>query len=154
MSEDEPRTLAFRGEIVGARGGGAGVMIPAELVDALGGQRQLRVVGSLNGVPYSSSTMPGPWGLFLGVHKATQQAAGVAIGDVVEVEATRDLRPRVVELPAELEQMLAGDPQLRARFDALAFTHRKEMATAVAGAKRPETRERRRAAIEARLRAQ
>jgi hypothetical protein len=154
MTEDDPRTLTFRGEIVSARGGGAGVMIPAELIDTLGGQRQMRVVGSLNGVSYSSSTMPGPWGLFLGVHKATQQAAGVIIGDIVEVEVTRDLRPRVVELPPELDRMLAADPDLRARFDALAFTHRKEMATAIAEAKRPETRERRLAAIEARLRAQ
>jgi hypothetical protein len=154
LTEDEPRTLTFRSEIVSARGGGAGVMIPADLVDGLGGQRQMRVVGSLNGVPYSSSTMPGPWGLFLGVHKATQQAAGVAVGDVVQVEVTRDTRPRVVQLPPELDRMLARDPGLRARFDALAFTHRKEMAAAVAEAKRPETRERRLAAIEARLRAQ
>ncbi len=154
MTEHEPRPLAFRGEIVSARGGGAGVMIPTELVEALGGRRQMRVLGSLNGVAYSSSTMPGPWGLFLGVHKATQQAAGVVIGDVVQVEVTRDLRPRVVELPPELDRMLGADPELRARFDALAFTHRKEMATAVAEARRPETRERRLAAIEARLRAQ
>ena len=154
MTADEPRTLTFRAEIVSARGGGAGVMIPAELVDAFGGQRQMRVLGRLNGVPYSSSTMPGPWGLFLGVHKATQEAAGVTIGDLVEIEVTRDRRPRVVELPPELDRMLAQDPQLRARFDAHAFTHRKEMAAAVAEAKRPETRERRLAAIEARLRAQ
>ena len=154
MSQDEPRTFTFRAEIVGARGGGAGVMLPAEVIEALGGQRQMRVLGSLNGVAYSSSTMPGPWGLFLGVHKATQQAAGVTIGDVVEIEVTRDIRPRVVDLPPELDRMLAGDPGLRARFEALAFTHRKEMAASVAEAKRPETRERRLAAIEARLRAQ
>ena len=67
---------------------------------------------------------------------------------------TRDARPRVVELPPELDRLLAGDPELRARFDALAFTHRKEMAVSIADAKRPETRERRLAAIVARLRAQ
>lgn len=146
--------MTFRAVIVSARGGGAGVMIPAELVDAIGGQRQMRVLGSLNGAPYSSSTMPGSLGLFLGVHKATQQAAGVTIGDLVEIEVTRDIRPRLVELPSDLDRMLAQDPQLRARFDALAFTHRKEMALSVAEAKRPETRERRLAAVLARLRAQ
>jgi hypothetical protein len=154
MAPGSTETFAFRAEIVGARGGGAGVMIPAELVERLGGRRQMRVLGSLNGVRYSSSTMPGPWGLFLGVHKATQQAAGVAAGDVVEVEVARDTRPRVVELPPELKQALGADPTLRARFDALAFTHRREMAAGIADAKRPETRERRLAAIVARLRAQ
>ncbi len=154
MAEEETRTFHFRAEIVGARGGGAGVMIPDDVVEALGGRRQMRVVGALNGVPYSSSTMPGPWGLFLGVHKATQEAAGVAVGDPVEVDVAADLRPRVVELPPELERALADDASLRTRFDGLAFTHRKEMAARIADAKRPETRERRLAAIIARLRAQ
>jgi hypothetical protein len=129
-------------------------MVPDDLVERLGGRRQMRVVGKLNGVPYGSSTMPGPWGLFLGVHKATQKAAGVAVGDIVEVEVAMDGRPRVVVLPPELDRALANDPSLRARFEALAFTHRTEMAVSITEAKRPGTRERRLAAIVARLRAQ
>jgi uncharacterized protein YdeI (YjbR/CyaY-like superfamily) len=50
---------------------------------------------------------------------------------------------RNVEVPPALNQALAGDPQARAAFDDLAFSHRKEFARWVSEAKREETRERR-----------
>ena len=46
-------------------------------------------------------------------------------------------------MPADLAAALAADPQAKAVFDGMAFTHRKEYARWVAGAKRDETRERR-----------
>ena len=42
-----------------------------------------------------------------------------------------------------LASALAADPQAKAAFDALSFTHRKEYARAIAEAKREETRDRR-----------
>ena len=39
MTADQTEIFHFSAEIVGARGGGAGVIIPAELVVRLGGQR-------------------------------------------------------------------------------------------------------------------
>jgi hypothetical protein len=131
------------------------VLVPPEIAAALGGLRQMRMVGTINGVPYQSSTMPyGGRGLFLGVHKATREAAGVMPGELVDIVVSRDDRPRVVEIPAELVAALAADPAARAAFDRLSFTNRKEMAGSVAEAKRPETRERRLAAAMARLRSQ
>jgi hypothetical protein len=52
-------------------------------------------------------------------------AAGVAAGDVVDVEIVLDTAPRTVEVPEDLAAALA-EAGLRERFDALAFTHRKE----------------------------
>ena len=46
-------------------------------------------------------------------------------------------------MPAELEAALDGDAAVRAVFDALSFTHRREYAEWVAEAKREETRHRR-----------
>ncbi len=54
-----------------------------------------------------------------------------------------DTAPREVEVPAALAAALAADPQAKAVFDGMAFTHRKEYARWVAEAKRDETRERR-----------
>jgi len=54
-----------------------------------------------------------------------------------------DEAPREVELPSELVEALAADPPARRRFEALAFTHRREYAQWVAEAKRLETRQRR-----------
>ena len=145
----------FTAELEAARAGGAFVLVPREIATALGGLKQMRVIGTLNGVPYQSSTMPyGGRGLFIGVHKATREAAGIEMGDLVAVVVQRDERPRVIGIPPELEAAFRADPALRARFEALAFTHRKEMALSIADAKRPETRERRLSAVVARLRAQ
>jgi hypothetical protein len=134
-------THRFSAELEAARAGGAVVLVPPEVATALGGLKQMRVFGTLNGVDYRSSTMPyGGRGLFMGVHKATREAAGVELGDAVEVEITRDDSPRTLELAPELEAAFAAEPDLRARFDALSFSRRRDLAAPIAEAKRPETR--------------
>lgn len=61
----------------------------------------------------------------------------------MEVELELDSEPREVELPPELERALAGDAEAKEAFDGLSYTHRREYAEWVAGAREPETRERR-----------
>lgn len=68
------------------------------------------------------------------------EAAGVTIGDEVELTLVRDDSPRVLELAPELRAALAGEPELRQRFDALSFSRRRELADPIAEAKKPETR--------------
>jgi hypothetical protein len=131
----------FRSVIEAARGGGAVALIPPDVATALGGLKQMRVVGRLNGVDFQSSTMPYRGGFYLGVHKATRQAAGVEVGSEVEVEIARDDRPRVLELAPEFEAALAADALLRERFERLSFSRRRELADPIAEAKRPETRQ-------------
>ena len=67
-------------------GGLAVVDVPAELVAALGGRRQYRVEGSLNGAPFGGSTMLVAGGGFaVGVSKAVLAAAKATVGDEVEL---------------------------------------------------------------------
>jgi bifunctional DNA-binding transcriptional regulator/antitoxin component of YhaV-PrlF toxin-antitoxin module len=146
--------LRFTTTLEEARAGGAVVLVAPDVATALGGLKQMRVFGTLNGVDYRSSTMPyAGRGLFMGVHKATRQAAGVEIGDVVEIEITRDDSPRTLELAPELAAAFAAEPELRARFDALSFSRRRDLAGPIADARRPETRARRLEAVLAHLRA-
>jgi hypothetical protein len=134
-------THRFTAQLEAARAGGAFVLIPEGVATALGGLKQMRVVGTVNGVAYQSSTMPyGGRGLFLGVHKATRAAASAELGDPVEVVVSRDDRPRSLELPPELESAFVAEPALRDRFEALSFTRRKEMAVPITEAKLPATR--------------
>ena len=134
-------THRFRGELEAARAGGAFVLLPPDVATALGGLKQMRVVGTINGIAYQSSTMPyGGRGLFMGVHKATREAAAVDFGDAVEVTVARDDRPRVLEIPRELEAAFGAEPALRERFDALSFSRRKDLAVPIGQAKLPETR--------------
>ena len=133
-------THRFKSVIEAARGGGAVARIPDELVKPLGGLKQMRVIGKVNGVDCRTSTMPYRGAFYLGLHKHTREAAGVAIGDEVEIEITRDDSPRVLELAPEFEATLAAEPDLRARFDGLSFSRRRELADPIAHAVKTETR--------------
>ena len=67
-------------------GGLAVVDIPAEHVPALGGRRQYRVEGTMNGAPFVGSTMLVAGGGFaVGASKASLKAAGADVGDEVEL---------------------------------------------------------------------
>jgi Bacteriocin-protection, YdeI or OmpD-Associated/Domain of unknown function (DUF1905) len=143
----------FQGTLEAARGGGAYVELPAEVLEALGGGARFRVRGALNGVAFESSTMPmGGGRVCVGLHKATREAAGVAPGDAVHLSVERDERPREVEVPPALQAALDADADAAAAYERLSFSHRREYAEWVAEAKREETRARRVAATLARLR--
>ena len=136
--------VSFEAAIQAGRGGGAFVEVPADALEALGGGTRFRVRGTVSGVALESSTMGiGSGRVVLGLHKATREAAGVAIGDVVRIDVERDDREREIVLPPELDTALSGDPDARAFFDGLAPTHRRSYAEWIAGAKRAETREQR-----------
>jgi hypothetical protein len=136
--------LRFSGRLEAARGGGAYVVLPDDVLAALGGASRMRVTGRLNGVTFASSTMPlGGGAVCLGLHKATREAAGVGIGDVIDLEVAWDLRPRVLEVPDDLTAALAGDAAAAAAFERLSFSHRREYVQWITEAKKPETRARR-----------
>jgi Domain of unknown function (DUF1905) len=61
--------------------------VPSDHVAALGGLKQQRARGVMGGRPFSSNLMPAGGGrLALSVSKAMMAAAGVAVGDDVDVE--------------------------------------------------------------------
>jgi hypothetical protein len=81
----------FRGRVRRWRedkpGGLAVIDIPLDLVAEFGGRRQMRMTGTLNGVEFTGSTMLVAGGGFcIGVSQASLKAAGVAVGDDVDVE--------------------------------------------------------------------
>jgi hypothetical protein len=128
-------------------GGEAGerplVEVPAEVLAELGGRGRIPVAGSVNGTPFRSSTMPiGGGRQCVGFRQEIRDAAGIAIGDRVEVVIARDDAPRTVEVPLDLAAALDA-ASARPAFDALSYTHRREHVEAVLDAKRPETRARR-----------
>jgi hypothetical protein len=132
--------LSFRAVIEAATGGGAAARIPPDVAAELGGMKQMRVTGSLNGTAIRTSTMPYRGGLYVGVHKAARDEAGVDIGDEVELELYRDDSPRVLDMPPELEAALSSEPALRQRFDALSFSRRRDLAGPISEAMKRETR--------------
>ena len=82
--------VTFRGKVrrwdESKPGGLAVVDIPADHVAELGGRRQYRVEGTLNGAPFGGSTMLVAGGGFaVGVSKASLGAANADLGDDVDV---------------------------------------------------------------------
>jgi hypothetical protein len=135
----------FEAVLGGETGDLPSVVLPAGVAAAMGGRARIPVAGTINGVPFRGSTMPmGDGRHCVGFRKELRaQAGGVQDGDAVTIEIARDDAPRTVAIPADLAAALDSDPVVRAAFDAMSYTHRKEWGAAVADAKRPETRARR-----------
>jgi hypothetical protein len=126
------------------RGPAAAVVLDEEQVAEVGeGRKAFPVRATINGYTWAGrvSRMGGEF--LLGMRREVREAAGAEAGDEVTVTIALDEAPREVEVPPALAQALDGDPEARARFDGLAFTHRKEFARWIAEAKKDETRERR-----------
>ena len=72
------------------QGGLAVADIPAENVADLGGLKQARVTGTINGVEFTSNVMPAGGGrLALSVSKKMLAAGGVIVGDSARFEVAR-----------------------------------------------------------------
>jgi hypothetical protein len=132
-------------------GNNTGLVVPPEVVAALGSTKRPPVVVSLRGYSYRSTVAVMGGVFMLPLSKANREAAGVKGGDPVEVTVELDLAPRTVELPDDLSVALDGAPGARAVFDATAPSMRREYVRQVESAKAAETRARRIASIVAKL---
>ena len=93
MADGAP-TISFRGRVRSwdeAAGKGLAVVdVPADLVERLGGRRQYRVTGSLNGAPYAGSGMlVAGGGYCVATSAAALKAAGAKVGDDVDVSIAK-----------------------------------------------------------------
>jgi len=133
-----------------SQGNNTGIVVPPDVVDALGGGSRAAVTVTVNGFTYPS-TLAVMGGRHLIPFSSDKRAAtGLAGGDAIEVTLELDTAPRTVEVPADLAAALS-DAGARAAFDALAPSARKAHVTNVTSAKTDETRERRIGAIVAKL---
>jgi Bacteriocin-protection, YdeI or OmpD-Associated/Domain of unknown function (DUF1905) len=126
------------------RGPAAAVILDDAQVAAVGeGARRFPVVATVNGYTWRTSVFRMGGEFLLGLSKEVRQGAGVEAGDEVDVTVELDAAPREVEVPEALAAALAADPDAKASFDRMAFTHRKEYARWITEAKQEQTRQRR-----------
>jgi hypothetical protein len=124
-----------------------GLVVPAEVVEALGAGGRPPVTVRLGGHTYRTTVGSRGGRYLVPLSAENRAAAGVAAGEEVEVDLALDTAPREVEVPADLAAALDGAPGARDRFDALPPSHRKEHVRAVESAKAEATRGRRVAAV-------
>ena len=133
--------IVFKGTLL--RAGPAGyIELPFDPKEAFGKVRA-PVKVTLNGYTFRTTiaAMGGP--PCIGIRTSYREAAGLEGGEKVEVRVALDDEPRVVVPPADLVKALKAAPPAWDRWRESSFTHQREHAEAVEGAKKPETRARR-----------
>jgi hypothetical protein len=145
-------SVRFTATLVG-RGPAAAIVLDDDQVATVGeGAKRFPVAATVNGYTWRTTVARMRGEFLVGLSRAVREGAGVQAGDTVEVELELDDSPREVDVPEALASALAAQPSLRAIYDSLAYTYRKEYARSVREAKREETRERRVAEVIEKLR--
>jgi Bacteriocin-protection, YdeI or OmpD-Associated/Domain of unknown function (DUF1905) len=124
-------------------GNNTGFEIPDSFVEELGGGKKPKVVATVNGFTFRSSIAHMGGQYLLGVSKERREAAGIAGGDVLELEIELDTAPRVVEVPPELATAFVANPKAKQFWDTISFSNQRWHAEQIERAKTDETRARR-----------
>jgi hypothetical protein len=120
-----------------------GIEVPAAVVAKLGSSKRPAVSATINRYTYRSTVAPMGGRFMLPVSAQVREAAGVAAGDLVEVDLELDTAPREVTVPADFGRALARDAAARRFFEGLSFSNKQRIVISIEAAKAPETRERR-----------
>ena len=133
--------------VLTGRGPAAAILLSDEQVASLGAGKAFPVAVTIGGRTARLRLARMGSENMIGFSKAVRADLGLEIGQEVDAVIRVDAAERTVEVPPELAAALDADAALRARFDALSHTVRKEHARSVAEAKQEATRERRIAKI-------
>lgn len=123
-----------------------GIEVPEEVVASFDAGRRVPVIVTIGGHTYESTIAVMGGRYLVPLAKEHREPAGVAAGDTIEVTLEHDTRVREYPVPDDLAEALAA-AGVRAAFDALAPSRRKEHVRQVESAKAAETRARRVAKI-------
>ncbi len=138
------KKLRFRVKIEGKEAGVVSAIIPPiDIQETFGTRGRVPVRGTINRFRFRSSLMPMGGCHMMPVNRTLCQGAGVKPGDIVDVVMERDVDERTVEAPPELLKELSKSKKAKERWESLAYTHKKEMANSITGAKQEETKKRR-----------
>jgi Bacteriocin-protection, YdeI or OmpD-Associated/Domain of unknown function (DUF1905) len=135
--------MRFRAEIEAAGKTAAGIQVPPEVIDALGSGKKPAVTVTIGTHSYRSTVAPRGGVFLIPVSVENRRLAGVAAGDVVDIDLTLDTAPRTVTMPDDLAAALAENPTARAQFERLSYSNQLRHVLSVEDAKTPETRLRR-----------
>lgn len=123
------------------RGPAAAFVLSDEQVAAVGeGRKAFPVLVSVNGVTLTLRLARMGGENLIGLARAAREQAGVSIGSAYLVRIAFEAGARTIEVPDDLVVALTADPEARAIFEALAYSHRREFVRWIAEAKREVTR--------------
>jgi hypothetical protein len=133
----------FRTTLVRGEGTTMGMIVPPDIVEALGQGKQPKVTVTINGYTYRSSVAVMGGKFMVGVANEHRKPAKVENGGTVDVTLELDLEKREVTVPPELAKALSKDKAARAAWDKLSYSHQRQHAEPIANAKAEDTKARR-----------
>jgi hypothetical protein len=135
--------VRFRTEILSTGRTATALEIPPEVIDALDAGRKPPVQVTIAGYTYRSTVASRGGRYLVGVNATNRERAGVAAGDVVDVDIELDSGSREVEVPADFAGALDRAPEASGFFWTLTPSQRKWFVRDIEAAKKPQTRQRR-----------
>jgi len=135
--------MKFRTTLLQSGNTATGIVVPDDVVGALGSGNRPPVRVTINGYTYRNTIAVMGGEYMVGVSAEHRAAAGVAGGDELDVEIELDTAPREVTVPDDFAAALDAEPTARATFDGLSYSNRSWHVLQVTGAKTDETRQRR-----------
>jgi hypothetical protein len=144
--------MRFRTKILQSGKTTTGIEVPAKVVAALSSSKRPLVRATIKGYTYRSAVAVMGGVFMLGVSEEVRKNAGVAGGDVVDVDLELDTEKREVELPADFASALNRDAKAKKFFEGLSYSAKLRLVTPV-NVKAPDVRKQRIAKTVAQLRA-
>ncbi len=135
--------MRFRATVEAHGKTATGVQVPDAIVEALAAGKRPPVRVTIGPHTYRSSVASMGGVFMLGISAENRAAAGVAAGDVVDIDIELDTASREVTVPGDFSSALDRDKAARRFFDGLSYSNRQRHVLAIEGAKTAETRARR-----------
>ncbi|MEP7103083.1 MAG: YdeI/OmpD-associated family protein [Candidatus Dojkabacteria bacterium] len=132
--------MKFKTKLFSGGGNTAGFEIPEDVVMSFGKGKRVPVVVTINGYSYRNTIAIYNGVYMLGVSMENREKAGAKVGDKLEIDLEYDDKPRVVEVPEDLQKELDKDKKAKEFFDSLSNSHKKQYTLWIEGTKNPETR--------------
>ncbi len=146
MNKANSQPITFHTTILQTGKNTAGIQVPEEVIEKLGGGKRPLVRVTINQYTYRSAVAVMGGKYMISFNPDHRKASGVQGGDAADVTLELDLEPRTVEIPGDLKEALVKANALGA-FEKSAPSMKKEYVRQVEEAKAQETRQRRIARI-------
>lgn len=134
-------TFSFKGTLSSVKGSmmPSVIFLPEEIVEALP-PGKIRTRGTLNGVPFALAPQYKKGGIrFFSVNAALRKAARISTGDQVDV-TFRLVDASVIEMPEELEAVLAQDDKAMAVWNTFPLGLQRSLVHYIASVKNIDSR--------------
>ena len=135
--------MRLHAELQATGGTTTGFQVPDDLIAALGGGGRPKVKVTVRGHEFRTSIAKMGGSYWLGKSGERRTAAGVAAGDMLDVDIELDTAERTSDVPEDLALALAAAPAAKAFWDGLSYSKQQWHVLQVTGAKGAETRARR-----------